>query len=82
MQMPTFMILFFAPVYVPLALLDGWLRAVARFNPLAHILQAGRSLVAGAPEEVLAAYGLGLGLVAAFGLWALRGLRSAEGAGA
>jgi ABC-2 type transport system permease protein len=82
MQMPTFMILFFAPVYVPLELVDGWLRAVATVNPLTQILEAGRSLAAGAPSEVLAAFGLGLALVAGFALWALRGLRSAERAAA
>jgi ABC-2 type transport system permease protein len=30
MQMPVFLLLFFAPVYVPLALLQGWIHAVAR----------------------------------------------------
>ncbi len=30
MQMPVFLILFFAPVYVPLTLLQGWIHAVAR----------------------------------------------------
>ena len=33
MQMPVFLMLFFAPVYVPLALLDGWIEAVATLNP-------------------------------------------------
>jgi ABC-2 type transport system permease protein len=33
MQMPVFLILFFAPVYVPLALLTGWIHAVATVNP-------------------------------------------------
>jgi ABC-2 type transport system permease protein len=78
MQMPTFMILFFAPVYVPLDLLDGWLKATARLNPLTQILEASRSLLAGSPSEVLAAFALGGGIVLGFGLWALRGLRSAE----
>lgn len=82
MQMPTFMILFFAPVYVPLELLDGWLRATARLNPITQILEAGRSLLAGTPSEVLAAFAIGGGIVLGFGLWALRGLRSAERAAA
>ena len=82
MQMPTFMILFFAPVYVPLDLLDGWLKASARINPLTQILEAGRSLLAGTPSEILAAYGIAAALIAGFGLWALRGLRSAERAAA
>jgi len=82
MQMPTFMALFFAPVYVPIGLLDGWLEAVAHVNPLTHVLETGRSLIAGAPHDVLLAYGLGAAMVAGFALWALRGLRSAERAGA
>ena len=33
MQMPVFLILFFAPVYVPLSLLHGWIHGVAVLNP-------------------------------------------------
>ena len=33
MQMPVFLILFFAPVYVPLELLSGWIHGVARAEP-------------------------------------------------
>ncbi len=32
-QMPVFVVLFLAPVYVPLNLLSGWIHAVARINP-------------------------------------------------
>jgi ABC-2 type transport system permease protein len=81
MQMPTFMVLFFMPVYVPLDLLAGWLHAVAVVNPLTRVLEAGRSLIAGSPSQVGLAFGLALLLVAGFGLWAARGLRSAEAAG-
>ena len=41
MQMPVFLILFFAPVYVPLELLQGWIETVARFNPITYVLEAG-----------------------------------------
>ena len=34
MQMPVFLLLFFAPVYVPLALLTGWIDTLATVNPL------------------------------------------------
>ena len=34
MQIPVFLILFFAPVYVPLALLQGWIHGVAVVNPM------------------------------------------------
>ena len=52
MQMPVFLTLFFAPVYVPLDLLSGWIEAVATVNPITYVLEAGRSLISGAPTEV------------------------------
>jgi len=81
MQMPVFLSLFFAPVYVPLHLLKGWIHAVAYVNPLTRVLEAGRSFVAGTPAEVGAAYVAAAGLALLFALWALRGLRKAEAAG-
>jgi ABC-2 type transport system permease protein len=81
MQMPVFLVLFFAPVYVPLSLLDGWIHALASINPLTPVLEAGRSLLAGSPTEVGVAFADAAVLAAAFWLWALRGLRSAERAG-
>jgi ABC-2 type transport system permease protein len=78
MQMPVFLILFFAPVYVPLALLRGWIHDVAVVNPVTRVLEAGRGFVAGQPTEVVPAYLAGLALVALFALWAFRGLRKAE----
>jgi ABC-type multidrug transport system permease subunit len=81
MQMPAFLVLFFAPVYVPLSLLEGWIHGLATVNPVTRVLEAGRGLLAGSPTEVGIAFGVALGLVAAFSLWALRGLRSAERAG-
>lgn len=81
MQMPVFLVLFFAPVYVPLSLLQGWIHAVATVNPLTRVLEAGRGFLAGSPVEVGAAFGAAVALALAFALWALRGLRSAEAAG-
>ena len=81
MQTPVFMLLFLAPVYVPLDLLRGWIHAVAVLNPVTVLLEAGRGLLAGTPEDVPFAFALGLALVLGFALWALRGLRSAERAG-
>ena len=81
MQMPVFLALFFAPVYVPLSLLEGWIHAVATANPLTRVLEAGRSLLAGSPTEVAIAFAVAFGLAAGFWLWAVRGLRSAERAG-
>ncbi|MGZ4280530.1 MAG: ABC transporter permease [Gaiellaceae bacterium] len=81
MQMPVFLILFFAPVYVPLALLQGWIHSVAVVNPMTRILEAGRGFVAGTPTQVLAAFTIAAALGFVFLLWAIRGLRSAEAAG-
>jgi ABC-2 type transport system permease protein len=82
MQLPVFLILFFAPVYVPLSLLSGWLHAVAVVNPLTRLLEAGRGLISGNPTEVGLAFAAAFALVAVFSIWAVRGLRNAEAAGA
>ncbi len=81
MQIPIFLVLFVAPVYVPLELLEGWIEAVASVNPATALLDAGRSLIAGEPSGVPLAFAAGAGLVALFSIWALRGLRAAERAG-
>jgi ABC-2 type transport system permease protein len=81
MQMPVFLILFFAPVYVPLSLLHGWIHAIATVNPLTRVLEAGRGFISGAPTEVAAAFGAAIALAALFSLWAIRSLRKAEAAG-
>jgi ABC-2 type transport system permease protein len=81
MQLPIFLSLFFAPVFVPVDLLANWLELIARINPVTLLLEAGRSLIAGAPEHVAYAFLAAVGLVAGFSLWAVRGLRSAEAGG-
>ena len=81
MQVPVFLTLFLAPVYVPLELLDGWIHTVASANPATFLLEAGRGLIAGDPVEVAVAFAVAFGAVALFVVWALRGLRSAEAAG-
>ncbi len=81
MQVPVFILLFLAPVYVPTALLAGWIEAVAQVNPVTYLLEAGRGFISGEPTRVGLAYGLGLVLAAILLLWALRGLRKAESAG-
>ena len=81
MQFPVFLVLFFAPVYVPLSLLQGWIHAIATVNPLTRVIEAGRGFMAGSPTEVGAAFGAAVALALAFSLWALRGLRNAEAAG-
>ena len=81
MQTPVFLALFLSPVYVPLALLDGWIETIARFNPFTAFLEAGRGFLVGRPTTVGLAFGLAAALLVLFGWWALRGLRSAESAG-
>ncbi|HEX6662594.1 MAG TPA: ABC transporter permease [Gaiellaceae bacterium] len=81
MQMPVFLILFFAPVYVPLGLLQGWIHGVASVNPVTALLEAGRGLISGDRQLTVAAFAIGIGLVVGFSFWAVRGLRRAEAAG-
>lgn len=78
MQTPIFLILFLAPVYVPLDLLSGWIHEVAIVNPATAFLDAGRGLIAGVPDHTGLALGCALGLLALLVVWALTGLRSAE----
>jgi len=81
MQVPMFVALLTAPVYVPLDLLQGWVHAVAEVNPVTVLLQSSRGMVIGDPVQVTLALALVAALVAAFGAWAIRGLRRAEAAG-
>ena len=79
MQMPVFLLLFLAPVYVPLALLGDTLHAFARFNPR-HLRARVRPRLPGRRPDARrarvrpAAARRG----AASTVWAFRGLRSAE----
>jgi ABC-type multidrug transport system permease subunit len=63
---------------VPLALLKGWIHAVASVNPATAFLNAGRGLISGAHEHTLLAYACALALIAIFAVWSLAGLRAAE----
>ena len=81
MQVPVFIALMTAPVYVPIALLDGWIHSVASVNPVTPLLEAGRGLIIGQPTEVLLAFAVAVGLAAALATFAVRGLRRAEAAG-
>ncbi len=81
MQMPVFLMLFLAPVYVPLELLHGWIHAVARANPVTYVLETGRGFLAGDPPHIALAFGLGIATAAVLALWAFGGLRRAEAAG-
>ncbi len=78
---PIFLVLFLAPVFVPLNLLSGWIETVARLNPFTHILEAARGFLAGDPTGVAAAFTTSAVLILILALWAVYGLRSAERAG-
>jgi ABC-2 type transport system permease protein len=78
MQVPAFLALFLAPVWVPYDLLTGWVQAAASVNPVTLVLEAGRGFLSGDPTEVLPAFGVALLLAAVTVLWAYGGLRSAE----
>jgi ABC-2 type transport system permease protein len=80
-QMPAFVLLFLAPVYVPLSLLTGWIHDVASLNPVTPVLEAGRGLLAGSPVKVVIAFGALAIAAGVLGLFARRGLTSAERAG-
>jgi ABC-2 type transport system permease protein len=82
MQMPVFLVLFFAPVYVPLELLEGWIESVASVNPITYLLETGRGFVAGDPPHALGAFAIAIALGVGFWTWAFLGLRKAEAAGA
>jgi ABC-2 type transport system permease protein len=81
MQMPVFLALFLAPVYVPLDLLSGWIHSVASANPVTAFFEAGRDLISGQASELGLAVAIAAGLIALFGLWSVRSLRSAEAVG-
>lgn len=78
LQTPVFLILFLAPVNVPLHLLTGWINTAASLNPATALLEAGRGFISGEPDKVLLAFAVcaaGLALGAVFGV---RSLRRAE----
>jgi ABC-2 type transport system permease protein len=81
MQTPVFLLLFLAPVYVPLDLLEGWIHAVATVNPVTYVLDAGRGFLAGEETNVLLSFGVAAALAVVLSVWSFRGLRRAELAG-
>jgi ABC-2 type transport system permease protein len=81
MQMPVFILLFLAPVYVPLNLVGGWVHDVATFNPATAFLEAARGFVSGEPTKVGVTAACLVAMFSLAVLWARGGLRSAERAG-
>jgi ABC-2 type transport system permease protein len=79
--MPVFVVIFLAPIYVPLSLLTGWIHSVASVNPATFVLEAARGLLANSPVHLLLAFVLLGGGIVVMAFWARRGLASAERAG-
>jgi ABC-2 type transport system permease protein len=78
MQLPVFLVLMTAPVYVPRDLLQGWISTVSQVNPATAIIESGRSLMAGNPFHVLLAFGAATAGAVLLAIYARRGLRKAE----
>jgi ABC-2 type transport system permease protein len=78
MQFPIFLLIFLAPVFVPLGLLTGWIHSVASVNPFTAFLEGARSLLAGSTETVAVAFGIAIPLALVFAFWSFTGLRAAE----
>jgi len=76
-SMPVFLALMLSPAFVPRSLLSSWLRVAADYNPYTAILEAARGLISGEPDETALACLVAVGLVAAFSLWTISGLRLA-----
>ncbi len=81
MQMPIFVLIFLSPVFVPLALMQGWIKQPARINPFTVFIEQGRNFITGADAKGFLLMCVVLAAAAVLSVWAVRGLRSAERAG-
>lgn len=81
MQVPIFLVIFLSPVFVPFALLEGWIKATARVNPFTVFIEQGRNLIAGNEPKLALLYAVAAAVIVVATVWAIRGLRSAERAG-
>jgi ABC-2 type transport system permease protein len=81
-QLPVFVLLFLAPVYVPLTLISGWVHTVATINPATIPLEAIRGLIAGSPTKIALTFAILAAGILLTGIWARRGLTAAEAAAA
>jgi ABC-2 type transport system permease protein len=77
--LPSFLVLFITPDFVPRNLLAGWLKTAAAWNPLTAAFEAGRGYLAHTHAHTALAFGVSAGLMVVFLLWAIRGMKKAEG---
>ena len=75
---PTYIVMFMTPVFVPRSELTGWLKFAAGINPFTPPIESGRGLMAGAPTKVGLASACVLGLLAFGTVFAITGMRKAE----
>lgn len=80
-QMPIFVVIFLSPVFVPLALMTGWIKQPARVNPFTVFIEEGRNFITGQDARGFVLALVAAAAVAVLSAWAIRGLRSAERAG-
>jgi ABC-2 type transport system permease protein len=81
MQMPIFVVIFLSPVFIPLALMQGWIKSTARVNPFTVFIEQGRNFITGRDARGFVLLSVAVAALAFFSVWAIRGLRSAERAG-
>lgn len=78
-QIPTFLLLFLAPTFVPYELLSGWIKRAAAGNPVTPLLTTQRALVAGEPANLALPFAIAIFIVAALAILASRNAVAAEG---
>jgi ABC-2 type transport system permease protein len=81
-QLPVFVLLFLAPVYVPLTLISGWVHSAAAINPATATLEAIRGLIAGSPTKIALTFAILAAGILIMGIWGRRGLAAAARAAA
>jgi ABC-2 type transport system permease protein len=75
---PTFMVFFLSPIFIPRHQLSGWLRDAADVNPLTPVLESARGFLAGDPVKVGLAFAAIAGLLVLFSVWAITGMPNPE----
>ena len=68
-QLPVFVLLFLAPVYVPITLISGWVHTVATINPATAPLEAIRGLIAGSPTKIALTFVILAAGILIMGIW-------------
>jgi ABC-2 type transport system permease protein len=80
MQLTLFLVLFLTEAQAPIAVIDGWLETVARYNPFTYILRLARSgYLDDTPTSDIVAGLVAIAVLASLTLWfARRGLERLE----